>query len=147
MLFLDDRFTAIPISETAGLSSLTLSSRESPLAILTRQPRRFHQFRAYTSTSATPVVLFTPRTIAVYLPGARVRTIADSASFVGGMVVASISLFCVVFQLSLLATIAPLALCSSSTGSARAPCTPAPVRLGPIARTSTFAVLVLAPPP
>src|SRR3954454_5921875 len=44
--------------------------------------------KAYISTTATPEVPFTPRTIAVYcaLLAGNVRTIADSRSFVGGIV-------------------------------------------------------------
>src|SRR3954471_23398516 len=51
-----------------------------------RQRRR--HCKAYISTTATPEVPFTPRTIAVYcaLLAGNVRTIADSRSFVGGIV-------------------------------------------------------------
>lgn len=43
------------------------------------------------SNRATPIVLFLPRTIAVYPSGLRVATMADSALLVGGIPVAIIS--------------------------------------------------------
>ena len=48
---------------------------------------------AKTSTTATPVPPFTPRTIAVYCapPEGRVATMADSLSFVGGTVLSMIA--------------------------------------------------------
>jgi hypothetical protein len=47
--------------------------------------------KSYSSTSPIPLVAFFPETIAVYPPGARVTTIADSKSFLGAMVLSSMS--------------------------------------------------------
>src|ERR1700675_2165531 len=93
--------------------------------------------RSYTSTKATPVVLLLPRTIAVYAPGARLATIADSRLLVGGSPVAWISCSWVSLQLSLMIVAKPAGPCSSSTGSASGSGTPKADKEGPMARTIT----------
>src|SRR5438105_15963183 len=63
---------------------------------------------------------------------------ADSRSFVGGIVVSRIACFCVSFQSSLAKIRLPLPSCSSKIGLASASAIPEAASEGPIARMMTF---------
>ncbi len=95
--------------------------------------------QSYASTSATPVVPFAPRTMAVYAPGASDMEITDSLACgsVRPRLVCHAWMLAAWSQLSFVAMICPLASCNSSVGSASAPATPCADSDGPSARTST----------
>src|SRR5512133_3341111 len=95
--------------------------------------------RSYASISALPVVLLTPRRMAVYLPGLRSMRIADSALLGGRRFMGMEPALAACCQLSLEAMTAPLASCNSKKGLTNTPGTlkGGCAKVGPRARQST----------